>query len=108
MQHTAFNQLNITKQIFLNIYHFPSTLVLLKYQDPFIQYAISESGLSCSFLVWALNFSTGFHWIVNFNTIPYSSKFCVLQELQVCNYHLNIDQDQLNVALTMQALTKHW
>ena len=40
------------------IYHFPSTLVLLKYQDPFIEYAIFESCLSCSFLVWAQNFST--------------------------------------------------
>ena len=25
IQHTTFNQLNITKQIFLNTYHFPST-----------------------------------------------------------------------------------
>ena len=34
MHHITLNQLNITKQIFLHIYHFPSTLVLLKYQDP--------------------------------------------------------------------------
>ena len=75
IQHTALNQLNITKQISLNIYHFPSTLVLLKYQDPFIEYAIFESCLSCNFLVWAQNFST-IHWIVTFDTIPYSSKVC--------------------------------
>ena len=30
IQHTALNQLNITKKIFLTIHHFPSTLVLLK------------------------------------------------------------------------------
>ena len=36
IQHTTLNQLNITKQTFLNIYHFPSTLVLLKYQNPAI------------------------------------------------------------------------
>ena len=36
MQHATLNQLNIPKQIFLNIYLFPSTLVLSKYQDPFI------------------------------------------------------------------------
>ena len=40
------------------MYHFPLTLVLLKYQDPFIEYAIFESYLCCSFLFWALNFST--------------------------------------------------
>ena len=70
------NQLNITKQIFLNIYHFPSTLVLLKHQDPFIEYTIFESCFSCSFLVWPQNFST-VHWIVDFDTIPYSSKVCL-------------------------------
>ena len=75
IQHTTVNQLNITKQISLNIYHFPSTLVLLKYQDTFIEYAIFESCLSCSFLVWAQNFTT-IHWIVNFNIIAYSSKVC--------------------------------
>ena len=47
IQHATLNQVNITKQIFLNIYCFPSTLVLLKYQDPFIEYDI---------LVWALEF----------------------------------------------------
>ena len=52
IQHTTINQLNITKQIFLNIYHFPSTLVLMKYQDPFIEYAIFESCLSYSFLLF--------------------------------------------------------
>ena len=51
-------------------------LVLLKYQDPFIEYAIFEFCLSCSFLVWAQNFST-IYWIVNFNAIPYSSKTCL-------------------------------
>ena len=45
IQCTTLNQLNVTKQIFLNIYHFPSTLALLKYQDPFIEYAIFESCL---------------------------------------------------------------
>ena len=69
------NSMNITNQIFLNIYHFPLTLVLLKYQDQFtVRYF--ESSLSCSFLVWPQNFST-IQWIVNFNTIPYLSKFCL-------------------------------
>ena len=58
MQHTTLNQLNITKQTFLGIYRFPSTFVLSKYQDPFIEYAIFESCLFCSFLVWAQNYST--------------------------------------------------
>ena len=40
IQHTTFNQLNITKQIFINMYHFPSTLLFLTYQDSFIEYAI--------------------------------------------------------------------
>ena len=47
IQHTILNQLNITKQIFLNIDHFSSTLVLLKYQDPFIECPNFES---CFFL----------------------------------------------------------
>ena len=51
IQHTTLNRLNITNQIFLNIYHFPSTLILLKYQDPFIEYPIFEFCLSYSFLV---------------------------------------------------------
>ena len=34
IQHTTFNQLNNAKQIFPNLYHFPSRLVLMKYQDP--------------------------------------------------------------------------
>ena len=34
IQHTTVNQLNVAKQIFLNIDHFPSTIILLKYQDP--------------------------------------------------------------------------
>ena len=72
IQHATLHQLNITKQIFLNIYHFPSTLVLLKYQDPFIEYAIFESCLCCSFLVWSQNFRT-IQLIVNLDTIPYSS-----------------------------------
>ena len=69
IQHATLNQLNITKQIFQNIYIFPSTLILLKYQDPFIEYDIFESCLSCNFLVWAQNFSA-IQWILNFNTIP--------------------------------------
>ena len=47
-------------------------LVSLKYPDPFIEYAIFESCLSCCILVWAQNFST-MQWIVNFHTSPYSS-----------------------------------
>ena len=46
--------------------------VLLKYQDPFIDYATFESCLSSGFYVWAQNFST-VQWIVNFHTSPYSS-----------------------------------
>ena len=30
-----------------------NVLVLLKYQDPFIEYASFDSCLSCGFLVWA-------------------------------------------------------
>ena len=97
MQHTKINQLNITNQIFLNIY-FPSTLLLLKYQDLFMEYAIFESCLSCSFLVRTQNFST-IHWILNFNTFPIQARSDL--ELQVCIYCLNIDQDRLNVALTL-------
>ena len=70
IQSTKYYKADISK------YHFPSTLVLLKYQDPFIEYAIFESCLSHNFLVWAQNFST-IQWIVNFNTIPYSSKVCL-------------------------------
>ena len=50
IQHTTLNELNITKQIYLNINYFPSTLVLLKYQDPFME-SIFEFCLSCTFLV---------------------------------------------------------
>ena len=46
IQHATLNQLNITKQTSLNIYHFPSKLVLLKYQDSYKEYAIFESYLS--------------------------------------------------------------
>ena len=73
IQHLTLNRLNITKPIFLNVYHFWSTLVLLKYHDLFLEYAIFESCLSCSSLIWAQNFSI-IQCIVNFNTIPYSSK----------------------------------
>ena len=34
--------MNITKQRFLNICHYPSISVLLRYEDPFIEYAIFE------------------------------------------------------------------
>ena len=64
MQHTAFNQLNITKQIFLNTYHFPSTLVLLKYQDPFIMVVFNPAYLA-AFL---------FELRISAFIIPYSSK----------------------------------
>ena len=79
IQHITLNQLNITitKQIFLNIYYFPSILALLKYQNPFIEYAIFESCLSCNFLLWTQNFSTIHQWAVSFNTIPCSSKVCL-------------------------------
>ena len=46
IQHATLNQLNITKQTSLNIYHFSSKLVLLKYQDSYKEYAIFESYLS--------------------------------------------------------------
>ena len=46
IQHATLNQQNITKQTSLNIYHFPSKLVLLKYQDSYKEYAIFESYLS--------------------------------------------------------------
>ena len=46
-----------------------NVLVFLKYQDPFIEFAIFESCLSCVFLVWAQNFCT-IQWIVNAS--PYS------------------------------------
>ena len=52
MQHVTLNQLSITKQIFLNIYNFPSALVSLKYQDAFRE-STFESLLSCNFFVWA-------------------------------------------------------
>ena len=59
MQHITINQLNITEQILLNIYHFPSTLVLLKYQDPFIEYAILNLLLQLSFGLRILALFTG-------------------------------------------------
>ena len=71
-----FNLVLLPEQILVNIYCFPPTVVLLKYQDPFIEYAIFKSCLSCSSLLWAQNFST-IQWIVSFNTIPYSSKVCL-------------------------------
>ena len=46
-------------------------LVLLKYQNLFIEYTFL-SPASYSFLVWAHKFST-IQWIVNFHTSPYSS-----------------------------------
>ena len=49
-----------------------NVLVFLKYQDPFIEYAIFEPCLSCAFFVWAQNSST-IQWIVNFHTSSYSS-----------------------------------
>ena len=78
MQHAKLNPLSITKQIFLNIYNFPSALVSLKYQDAFRE-STFESLLSCNFFVWAQNFCS-IQWIANFNTIFYS-------------HHLNIGQD---------------
>ena len=57
-QSTEYYKADISKYISFSI-----NVVLLKYQDPFIEYAISESCLSCSLLVWALNFST-IQWIV--------------------------------------------
>ena len=49
-----------------------NVLVLLKYQDPFTEYAIFESCLSCGFLIWAQNIST-IQWIVIFHASPYSN-----------------------------------
>ena len=69
MQNKTLNQLNITKQIYLNIYHYPSTLVLLKCQDPFRE-SVFESCLGSEFQQYSI-------WIVNFNTIPYTSKVCL-------------------------------
>ena len=78
------------KEIFLNIYHFPSTLVLLKYQDPFIEYAVFGSCLSCRALFNGLWIST---------SLPIQTRSVL--ELQICSNHSNIGQDRLNVALTM-------
>ena len=50
IQHLTLNQLNITKQIFLNIYNLPSTLVLLKYQVH-LQYAILTPAYLAGFLL---------------------------------------------------------
>ena len=76
IQNTIFNQLNLTKQIFLHIYHFPSTQILLKYQDSFRE-SISKS---CFFGHSCLRSKLQQYsiWIVNFNTISrYSSKNCL-------------------------------
>ena len=43
-----------------------------------------------------------------FQYIPFPIQGISVLELQVCSYHLNIGQDQLNIALTMKALTKYW
>ena len=47
-----------------------------------------------------------------FNRLRISILFLIqtrsVLELKVCSYCLNIGQDRLNVALTMQALTKYW
>ena len=99
IQHATLNQLNITKQTSLNIYHFPSKLVLLKYQDSYKEYAIFESYLSWNLLVSAQNFSTiqmdcEFQYYFPIQTSP-------VLELQVCSYCLNIGQEQLNITLTM-------
>ena len=76
----------ILQGIILNTYHFSSTLILLTYQNPFIEYAIFESCLSCNFLVWVQNFST-IRWIVNFNAIHYSSKVWWRKCISEKNWH---------------------
>ena len=43
-----------------------------------------------------------------FQYIPFPIQGISVLELQVCSYHLNTGQDQLNIALTMKALTKYW
>ena len=88
------------------MYHFPSTLVLLKYQDPFIEYTIFEAFLSCSFLVLCPEFQ---HYSMN-SEFQYHSLFkqVLYLELQVYSYRLNIGQERLNIAVTMQVLTKYW
>ena len=66
------------------------------WKDPFIEYPIFESCLSCSFLVWAQNLSMDCKF-------PYQSLFkqCSVLELQVCSYCLNIGQGQLSIDLIM-------
>ena len=48
---------------------------------------------------FGLRISLLIQWIVNFNTIPYSSNVC-LRITSLC-YRLNIGQDRFNVTLTM-------
>ena len=49
---------------------------LKKHQDPFIEYAILESCLSCGILVWEQNFKT-IQWIVNSVPIPVQAMACL-------------------------------
>ena len=104
IQHSTLNQLNITKQIFLNIYHFPSTLILSKYQDPLYRmyyfWILLNLQLSClgsEFQQYSMDCEF---------QIPFPIQARSVSQLQVCSYCLNIRQNRLNVALT-KALTKH-
>ena len=38
--------MNITQETFLNLYHFSSTLVLFKYQDPFGERFLNPANLA--------------------------------------------------------------
>ena len=42
----SLNQMNITQEIFLNLYHFSSTLVLFKYQDLFREQFLNPAYLA--------------------------------------------------------------
>ena len=96
IQHTKLNQLNITKQIFLNIYHFSSTLVLLKYQIHLLNTLfLNPAYLAALLFELRVSAPLSIQWIANFNTIHYAL------ELQVCSYCLNIGQHWLNVVLTI-------
>ena len=84
----------LTGHYFKHWYHFPSTLVLLEYQNPFTVcyfWILLISQLSCldsEFQHYSTDCEFQHH-------APFK------QGLQVCSYCLEIGQDQLKVALTM-------
>ena len=91
--------MNITKQIFLNIYHVLSTLVLLKYQDPFRESILNHAYLAA--FLFGLKISAVFNMNCEFQYHYSLFKQGLSLEVHVCSYHLNIGQNQLNIALTM-------